>query len=64
MKAYGFGEHRNGTKAHKFVCCDTRKGCSHNNGNPETATGKRVSREAKRRARATGKAACREALAE
>lgn len=54
MVAYGFRVHRNGTKAHKFSCCDLRNGCYHRQ-KPESATGVRVSREAKRRARSAAK---------
>lgn len=54
MEAYGFRVHSNGKKTHKYSCCDMRNGC-YSPKKPESATGERVSREAKRRARSAGK---------
>jgi hypothetical protein len=61
MEAYGFRVHRNGKKTHRFSCCDMRNGC-YSPKKPESPTGKRVSREAKRRARSAGREIVQEQL--
>lgn len=50
MKAYGYNVVRNGTRTHKFGCCNLRNGCC------DRGNCKKAEMAFKRRARAAGKA--------
>lgn len=56
MKAYGMGITRAGKRSHRHACCLARNGCVSRKPSHQA----RIDRIWKSRARAEGKAACRE----